>query len=81
MRACVHTSKCPSDQILIIRAVSSQIIVAFSYNLVEMFTKLSRCVMYKTDDSMSKVKVTLRGLFFLLLYLVQAITSQVINVL
>ena len=70
MRPCVR----PSD---LVRAVTSKVIVAFSYNLVKMFIIMSRRVAYKTHDSMSKVKVTLRGQRSKMcnLCLVQAITS------
>jgi hypothetical protein len=50
--------------------------------LVEMFNIMSRRVTYKTHDSMSKVKVTLRGQRskFGHFYLVRAVTKQVIVV-
>ena len=54
VRACVR----PSDPF---RAITSKVIVAFSYKLVKMFIMMSRCVAYKTHNSMSKVNVTLRG--------------------
>ena len=57
-------------------------IVVSSWYMVNMFTIKCRCVAYKTHDSMSKVKVTLVGQrsIFCNLYLVWAITSQVIVV-
>ena len=63
----------------IVRAVTSKVIVAFSYNFVIMLI-ISRRVEYKSHDSMSKV--ILRGQRSKLcnLYLVRAITSQVIVV-
>ena len=43
---------CLSD---LVWAVTSKVIVAFSYNLVKMFIMISRCDMYKTNyDSLSK---------------------------
>ena len=45
-----------------------------------MFTMICRRVAYKTHDSMSKVKVTKVKVKFCNLYLVRAITSQVIIV-
>ena len=48
----------PSD---LVRAVSSKVIVAFSYYLVQMFIMLCRRVAYKTYDSISKVSVAIRG--------------------
>ena len=44
----------------LVRAVTSKVIVVFSYNFVKMFIMMSRRVAYKTHDSMSKVKVTLK---------------------
>ena len=66
----------------LVRAVTSQVIVVSPWYLVEMFSIMSRRVAYKTHDSMSKVKVTLRGQRSKLghLYLVRAVTSQVIVV-
>ena len=66
----------------LVRAVTSKVIVVFSYNFVKMFIMMSRRVAYKTHDSMSKVKVTLRGQRSKLghLYLVRAVSSQVIVV-
>ena len=74
MRACVRQCVRPSD---LVRAVTSKVIVAFSYNLVKMFIMMSRRVAYKTHDSMSKVKVTLGGQRSKMcnLCLVRAITS------
>ena len=63
-------------------AVTSQVIVVSPWYLVEMLSIMSRCVAYKTHDTMSKVKVTLRGQRSKLcnLYLVWPTTSRVIVV-
>jgi hypothetical protein len=58
VRASVRASVRPSE---LVRAVTLKVIVAFSYNFVKMFIMMSRRVAYKTHDSTSKVKVTLRG--------------------
>ena len=42
----------------IVRAVTFKVIVVFPYNLVQIFTMMRRRVTYKTNDSVSKVKVT-----------------------
>ena len=75
----MRASVCPSD---LVRAVTSKVIVAFSYNLVKMFIMMSRRVTYKAHDSMSKVKVTSRGQRSNMrnLCVVRAITSLVIVV-
>ena len=77
VRAYACTCIRQSDLVL---AATSQIIVVFSYKLVEMFTMLSRRVVYETHDPMSKVKVKIWGQRSKLSYLVRAITSQVIRV-
>ena len=41
----------PSD---LVRAVTLKVIVAFSYNWTKMFIMMSRCVVYKTHDYMSR---------------------------
>ena len=66
----------------IIRAVTSQFSIVFSKNFVKMFTIIRRRVEYKIHESMSKVKVTLRGQrsIFCNLYLVWVMSSQVIVV-
>ena len=71
---CVRPSLRPPELVL---AVSSKVTVAFSYNLVKIFIMISRRVAYKNHDSMSKVKVTLRGQRSKMfnLCLVRAITS------
>ena len=65
-----------------VRAVTSQVIVVSSLYFLQMFTLICRRVAYKTHDSISKVKVTLRGQRSKLcnLYLVWAVTSQIIVV-
>ena len=57
---CLSASVLASE---LVRAVTSHVIVIFSYNLVEMFTMICRRVAYKTHDYVqtSKVKVTLTG--------------------
>ena len=43
----------------IVRDITSKVIVVFPYNLVNIFIMMRRRVTYKTNDSMSKVKVTI----------------------
>ena len=70
------------SNLYLVRAITSQVIIISSWYFVEMFTLICRRVAYKTHDSMSKVKVRFRGQSSKLcnLYLVRAITSQVIVV-
>ena len=59
VRLCVHPFVHPSIQLCSGCNFTSSVIS--SWNLVEMFSIMSRRVTYKTHDSMSKVKVTMRG--------------------
>ncbi len=44
----------------LVKPTTSRVIVVSSWYLVKMFTLICRCVTYKTYDSMSKVKFTLK---------------------
>ena len=48
-----------TGNLYLVRAVTSEVIVVFQYNLFKIFSMMRRRVAYKTIDSMSKVKVKL----------------------